>query len=137
MESDSAVRVVRRYLQLLEEGDVDALDEVIAENVVVLAPDGAVAFTDRDAWKRAQSGSPFTGERIVVEQLVSDGEQVAVRYSMTATHSGDAFGVPGDGSTITTSGTKVYTVRDGRIAQIAGHDDVLGLIRRLGGSVSG
>jgi len=33
---------------------------------------------------------------------------------------------------VVTSGTKIYSVRDGRIHQIAGHDDVLGLMRRLG-----
>jgi predicted ester cyclase len=127
-----AGEVVRRYLRLLEGRDLDGLDELVAEDVVVIAPDGSVAFRDRASWKEAQADETFADMRIGVEQLVSDGEQVAVRYTVTAVHAGEAFGVAPTGRPVVTSGTKIYTVRDGRIQQIAGHDDILGLIRRLG-----
>jgi predicted ester cyclase len=129
--------VVRRYLTLLEDGDLDALDEVVAEDVIVLTQDGSVAFTERASWKQAQARNAFSDERIQVEQLVSDGCQVAVRYRVTAVHTGEAFGIAPTGLPVTTSGTKIYTVRDRRIHQIAGHDDVLGLMRRLGATTPG
>lgn len=55
-----------------------------------------------------------------------------MRFRLTAVHTGTAFGVPATGKVITTSGTKIYTVRNGRIVHIAGHDDVLGVLRQLG-----
>lgn len=129
--------VVRRYFVVLEERDLDALDEVVAEDVIVIAPDGSVAFADRASWKQAQVTDAFTDERIRVEQLVSDGDQVAVRYTLTAVHTGEVFGIAPTGRPVVTSGTKIYTVRDGRINHIAGHDDVLGLMRRLGANTPG
>jgi adenine phosphoribosyltransferase len=128
--------VVRRYIELLGERDLDALDEFIAEDVIVVAPDSSVVFRDRQTWKQAQQDSPFSDERITPEQIVSDGEQVAVSYTVTAVHTGEAFGIAPTGGPITTSGTKIYTVGNGKIRQIAGHDDVLGLMRRIGGTMS-
>jgi steroid delta-isomerase-like uncharacterized protein len=128
---DSA-SVVRRYLALLERHDVDGLDSVVADDLVVMAPDGHVAFSDRAAWVRAMAHEPFTGQRIEVEDIVCEPGKVAVRYTLTASHTAAAFQVPATGRTVRTSGTKIYTIEDGRITRIAGHDDVLGLLRQLG-----
>jgi steroid delta-isomerase-like uncharacterized protein len=124
--------VVRTYLSLLERRDLAGLDAVVAEDVAVLRPDGSTAFSDRTTWKRAMADEPFGEERIEIEDILVDGDRVAVRFRLTAVHRGPAFGVPGTGKMVTTSGTKIYTVRDGRIVQIAGHDDVLGVLRQLG-----
>jgi steroid delta-isomerase-like uncharacterized protein len=124
--------VVREYLTLLERRDLAGLDAVVAEDVVVIGPDGRTAFSDRATWKQAMADEPFSDERVEIEDLVADEDRVAIRFRLTATHSGTAFGVPATGKRIATSGTKIYTVRRGRITRIAGHDDILGLLRQLG-----
>jgi steroid delta-isomerase-like uncharacterized protein len=124
--------VVREYLSCLERRDLAGLDAVVAEDVVVIGPDGGVAFSDRSAWKQAMADEPFSDERVEIEEVVTEGDRVALRFRLTAVHSGTAFGVPATGRTITTSGTKIYTVKNGRIVRIAGHDDVLGVLRQLG-----
>lgn len=123
---------MNRYLALLERRDIDGLDEVVAEDIEVIAPDGTIAFADRATWKQAMADEAFTDERIQVEEMVCEPDKVAVRYTLTATHSGNAFGAPATGARVATSGTKIYTVRGGRITRIAGHDDALGLLRQLG-----
>jgi ketosteroid isomerase-like protein len=120
----SAREVVERYLRAFESGDPDRFDDCVADDVVALAPDGSVAISGRDAWKRAIASEPFRDERIAVEDLLVDGEKVCVRYTLTCTHE--------SGRQVRASGTKIYTVRDGKIAVIAGHDDVLGVLRQLG-----
>ena len=120
----SARDAVERYLRAFESGDPDRFDDCVADDVVALAPDGSVAIEGRDAWKRAIASEPFRDERIDVEDLLVDGAKVCVRYTLTCTHE--------SGREIRTSGTKIYTVRDGKVAVIAGHDDVLGVLRQLG-----
>jgi predicted ester cyclase len=124
--------VVREYLSLLQKRDPAGLDEIVADDVVVIAADGSVAFSDRSAWRQAMADEPFSDERIEIDDIVVQADRVAVRFRVTAVHTGTAFGVPPTGRMVTTSGTKIYTVRGGRIVQIAGHDDVLGLLRQLG-----
>lgn len=124
--------VARRYLSLLQCRDLAGLDAVVADDVVVIGPDGSTAFSDRASWKQAMADEPFSDERIEIEDMVAGGDRVALRYRLTAVHTGTAFGVPATGRTIATAGTKIYTVKDGRIVRIAGHDDVLGVLRQLG-----
>jgi ketosteroid isomerase-like protein len=38
---------VLEYLALLERHDLDGIDAVVAEDLVVIAPDGSIAFSDR------------------------------------------------------------------------------------------
>jgi ketosteroid isomerase-like protein len=116
--------VVDRYLRAFESGDASQFGDCVAEDVVAYAPDGSVAISGLDAWKRAIASEPFRDERIRVDDLLVDGAKVCVRYTLTCVHES---GVP-----IRTSGTKIYTVREGKIAEIAGHDDVLGVLRQLG-----
>jgi steroid delta-isomerase-like uncharacterized protein len=123
---------VHAYLAALRRRDLAAMDAVVAEDVVVIGPDGRTAFSDRAAWKQAIADEPFSDEQIEIEDLIAEGDRVALRFRLTATHSGAAFGVPATGREVTTSGTKIYTVQDGRIVRIAGHDDVLGVLRQLG-----
>ena len=125
--------VVHDYLNGLKQADLTALDDLVAENVVVYKPSGEVAFDNRDAWKAAVADDPFAYERIEVEDIVSEGERVAVRYRLECVHARrPAFGVEPSGGRIRTSGTKIYRVREGKIIEIAGHDDVLGVLQQLG-----
>jgi steroid delta-isomerase-like uncharacterized protein len=124
--------VVLDYLRYLETRDTSALDEVVAENVVVYRPQGEIAFTDREAWKAAVIDEPFADSRIEVEDMVCEEEKVVVRYRLECTQVRPMLGVPPSDRRITTSGTKIHRVRDGRIAEIAGHDDALGVLRQLG-----
>ena len=112
--------VVRAYLRRLEERDLDGLDDVVDEGVVVRKPDGTVAFDDRSAWKQALAEEPFADIRIEVEELICEGDRVALRYQLECVHFAPVFGVEPTGRRITTSGTKIYRVRDGRIVEIAG-----------------
>ena len=116
--------VVERYLRAFESGDPGAFDDCVADDVVALAPDGTVAISGREEWKRAIASEPFRDERIAVDDLLVDGDKVCVRYTLTCTHD--------SGREIRTTGTKIYTVQDGKVAVIAGHDDVLGVLRQLG-----
>lgn len=124
--------VVETYLRCLERRDLAGLDEVVSEDLLVLRPDGTAAFTDRAAWKEALAAEPFDDESIEIEDGVCEGEKVVVRYRLECVHAREALGVPPTGKRITTSGTKIYRVRDGKIVEIAGHDDVLGVLRQLG-----
>jgi predicted ester cyclase len=124
--------VVRGYLNALEQADLTALDDLVAENVVILKPNGDVAFDSREAWKASLADDPFANERIEVEEIVCDGEKVAIRYRLECVQIRPVFGVEPSATRIRTSGTKMYRVREGKIIEITGHDDVLGVLRQLG-----
>jgi len=124
--------VVAEYLTLLERGDLAGLDAVVAEDVVVRKPNGDVAFARREGWKAAMAEDPFADTQITVQATVCEGDTVAVRYRLECVQVRPVLGVPPADRRIETSGTKIYRVRDGKIVEIAGHDDFLGVLRQLG-----
>jgi hypothetical protein len=50
-------------------------DAVVAEDVVVIAPDGTPVSSDRLAWKQAMSDEPFSDERIEIDASLSCARQ--------------------------------------------------------------
>ena len=123
--------IVRDYLGLLERRDLDGLAGVVAEDVVAHRSTGEVAVEGLDAWLGEQAASPFVDERVTVEDLLTDGTKVVVRYRLECTLGHEFLGVPGDGRRLTAHGIKIYRVRDGKIAEIWGVDDLYGLLVQL------
>ena len=52
--------------------------------------------------------------------LLAEGDQVVLRWEMTGTHKGAAFGRPATGRRIKTRGTEFVRIKDGKIIE---HDD--------------
>jgi predicted ester cyclase len=79
------------------------------------------------------SRAPFPDQVFEVQELLSQGDAVAVTWLWAATHAGDVPGFPASGRRVTMSGATLYYFEGNRIAghwQVA---DRLGLIRQLQG----
>jgi predicted ester cyclase len=59
-----------------------------------------------------------------IEDLVAEGDRVAVRYTTRAVHGGTLFGIPPSGRRITLTGIEVYRVVDGQVAEMWGEADM-------------
>ena len=88
-------------------------------------PDGAAAFADA-----IRIGFPDYAEEI--EDIVVQGDKVAVKLRITGTHQGEMFGVPATGKTIDFRDMTICTLRDGKIIEQAGLSDNLSLFAQLG-----
>ena len=55
--------------------------------------------------------------KIIVEDAISEGDKVAVRWSATATHNGDAFGAKATHRPVGFRGISWFVVREGRIVE--------------------
>jgi predicted ester cyclase len=77
--------------------------------------------------------SAFSGMRHSIEDLVGDGDSVAVRLRFEGTHTGDFMGVPASGKRFSVQGTAFLHVAGGKVAQLWGFFDQLGLMQQIGG----
>ena len=55
-----------------------------------------------------------------IDDILGDGDTVAVRYTCRGTHRGELFGVAPTNRTLTTSGIEMYRLSDGRIVECWG-----------------
>ena len=125
--------VVRRFEQAFAANDVATIDELCDAGLVDHNPapgqDPTLAgFKATIAMYKEQ----FPDAESVVEAVVAEGDDVATRWSITATHDHDAFGVPATGKRVTAEGMNFYRLSGGRITDVWTQFDQLGLMQQLG-----
>jgi steroid delta-isomerase-like uncharacterized protein len=69
---------------------------------------------------------------IEIEDLVAEGDIVAVRWSATGTHRGDGLGFAATGRHVEFSGMTFVRVADGKLAEGWNNFDQLGMFQQLG-----
>ena len=84
----------------------------------------------------------FPDSHLTIDDILAQGNKVAVRVTTHATNTGPlvslpAFGrleptVPPTGKSVTMSGMYVFTVSDGKIVSFAAELDQIGMLRQLG-----
>ena len=84
----------------------------------------------------------FPDLRMTIDEIVAEGDRVAIRVTTHATNTGPlvglpAFGrlekpVPPTGQSVTGSGMYMFTISDGKILSFAYELDQIGLLQQLG-----
>lgn len=67
-----------------------------------------------------------------VDDVFSDGDRVAARWSATGRHGGDFMGMAPTGKVVSSSGITIFRLSEGRIVEEWGESDLLGLMMQLG-----
>jgi len=76
--------------------------------------------------------SALTDFRSNIEDIVAEGDKVAVRLTNSCLHSGPVFGVPPSNRRVTYTETAIWRVVDGRVTERWCNSDTLGLMQQLG-----
>jgi SAM-dependent methyltransferase len=77
--------------------------------------------------------SAFLNIEHPIEDMVGEGDEVAVRLWMEGTHTGDFMGVPASGKRFSVEGTAFQRIAGGKVALFWGFLDQLGLMQQIGG----
>ena len=77
--------------------------------------------------------SAFPDLQLTTEDMVAEGNKVAIRNTWRGTHQGAFQGLPPTGKHVTFTGTDVFHVVGGKIAEQWADLDALGLMQQLGG----
>lgn len=75
--------------------------------------------------------SAFPDFRTVVEDLVAEGDRVAVRYTAYATHLHSFRGVPPTGKPLSITGMSILRVADGKIVEEWAMPDIMSLLQQI------
>ncbi|MEO8181062.1 MAG: ester cyclase [Deltaproteobacteria bacterium] len=67
-----------------------------------------------------------------VEEMVSERDKVAVRFTMRGTHGGTFVGVPPTAKKIAVQSMAFYRLANGQIVEEYGQPDMLGLLQQIG-----
>jgi steroid delta-isomerase-like uncharacterized protein len=87
----------------------------------------AAGMAEARGWREA-----FPDLNITVEKQVAERDLVAVRWTARGTNTGSGNGIPATGRAVQMTGTTLFRMDDGRIAEEWTCADSLGLMRQLG-----
>jgi len=74
----------------------------------------------------------FPDFHVAIDDVVSDGDKVAFRCSISATHGGEIFGVAPTGKKLAWDGMGIFRVEDGKLAEFWWMPDLFSLMDQLG-----
>jgi steroid delta-isomerase-like uncharacterized protein len=125
---------MRRYFSVFEQGNIDLLDELLAPDYVNHTPATPDLPTGPEGVKGVvsmfRSGMPDL--KVVIEDMIAEGEKVATRYTLEGTHEGELFGVPPTGQRLSIKSMTVERVVDGKVRDHWRVSDNLEMMQQLG-----
>ena len=136
MDAEALKAMYRRWLlEVWGQGNYSVADKVIAEDLVDhnRVP-GQPAGRAGDVWMARMIRTAFPDATFQADVVVTDGEYVIGRWTMTATNTGpfELFGLPPTGRPVTMTGQEIFRVRDGVFAEVWHQEDVGAMLNALG-----
>ena len=124
--------IARRFIdEVFVRQDPDAVDELAAADFTPHTwgptPPGRAAL--RQAMQRAGSG--ISDPVFTIEDVIAEGDKVAVRLTSSATHSGTFMGKPATGNRYTIHEIHIFRIRDGQVTDHWHEFDKLSLMQQL------
>ena len=123
MSEENAAIARRFYEEVFDEGNLDAADDFLAAGVA-----------DHEGFKKSLAAlfAAFPDLSVALEDVVSAGDKVIVRWTDRGTHRGEFLGVAPTGRRVATTGITVFRFAGGKIAEQWTNWDTLGLTAQLG-----
>lgn len=125
--------VVRRWLhEIWNEGRVDVVGELFAASYARHEGNDPNRGPGVVRKLREEYAAAFADLRFSEDDLVAEGDRVAIRWTATARHVGPFMGIPATGRTGTVVGMDFFRLEDGKIVESWPCFDALGMLRQLG-----
>ena len=133
MSIEENKEIVRRYQEAYNQQDYDALDEIVAQdvltpNMISTMPRGLEGA--KLVHQKTLLGMP--DYRTTIEDLIAEGNRVVARVTITGTHTGDFYGIPATGKRINVSAIYIVRIANGKIVEHWGEENGVTVLRQLG-----
>lgn len=125
--------IIRRYVECVNKGQFDVLDDLVIPDFVDHNPvpgqePGLVGAKKAYAMFR----NAFPDAVFDLQDLIAEGDRVVGRGVMTGTHGGDFLGFPATGKKVTWTGIRIFTVKDGKVTEGWIDLDLLSVLQQIG-----
>ena len=127
-------RAAHHVYDVWDGGDIEALDDVIAEDVVLHAPEPVGTVHGREAYKdnlrMVRAGLPDLS--FEVHDVVAEGDTVMANCAFAGTHEGELMGIEPTGTSVEVRWLGSYRFNDGDLVEVTGLPDLFGALLQVG-----
>jgi len=126
----------RRFVEEWNKGKAAAMaiiDETCAANIVYHGASGE-EIRGLKGFKQSMNEfcSTFPDSHFTIEDMIVEGDKVAVRWTMTCTHQSEFAGIPPTNKKVTMWGIYIDRIAGGKFVEGWERFDTLGLMQQLG-----
>jgi steroid delta-isomerase-like uncharacterized protein len=119
MATEENKAIVRRWFEeVWNQRNVAAIDALAAESFTLhhVALPSAI---DLQTYKHYHPAfmAAFPDFHVEIDDIIAEGDRVAVRFTQRATHQGELMGIPPSGKQVTQPGLAIYRVEGGNLVE--------------------
>lgn len=133
-EAENREVVHRLHSEIWSEGDLDLVDEIVAEDYVEhnpIVPHEARGPSDyKETVEMFRTGFPDL--TITEEDTIVEDDKVVTRVTFAGTHDGPFMGLEPTGTAVESQGIVINRIEDGRLVESWPLGDMLGVMQQLG-----
>jgi steroid delta-isomerase-like uncharacterized protein len=126
----------RWFEEVWNKQNEDAIDRMCAEDVVANGLTDAEGNTIRgiEAYKTSFRAfvSAYPDMKITVEDTIAEGDKIAARCRVSATHAGEGLGVAPTNQPVEFTGMTIVRIKDGKIVEAWNEFDFMKMYSQLG-----
>jgi steroid delta-isomerase-like uncharacterized protein len=131
---ESKVIVARVWEEFFIQGNLDKADEFFAPDYVNHDP---AAPEDRHGPEELRQflsiyHNAFPDMQFTIEDVITEGDEVVVRWTVRGTHQGEFMGIPPTNNRVTLTGMSIERVSGDKIVETWDSYDAMGLMQQLG-----
>jgi predicted ester cyclase len=126
---DNKVTIGRFYEEVITQKNLAVLDDLLANPYI-----SHDLPSEREALIGFISGfhAAFPDGRISIEQMIAEGDTVALRATFSGTQTGRFQDIPPTGKAVTVPAQDMYRLREGKMVEHWGGPNLLRLLQQLG-----
>ena len=126
MSTQENKAIVRRFIEAINEQDLDTLDNLSA-------PDLAQRFKQKVIpWLN----DTFPAHQMTITDMIAEGDKVVARLATSGGHSGEWRGIPPTGKQWTNTGVYFLRLSGGKIVELSSLFDELNHVLQLGATIT-
>ena len=125
--------IVQDLIAAMDAGNLDRLAELLAADFALDGPGLLEPWRKDELFQAIKSHyAAFPDWMHVIENVVADGNRVAIKLNQNGTHKLDYSGIPATGSKVTKPAMHLFTLIDGKVLNWFVLEDELGFQTQLG-----
>jgi predicted ester cyclase len=133
MSTEENKALVRRFYEEIDKGNLEAMDELVAEDYVDHSPPPFPCPPGRQGLKEAfKLFWEATPGRHEIEDQIAEGDKVVTRLTAYGKHDGDLPGAPRTGNEMKMTAVAIHRIADGKLVEKWSDKDELALVQQIG-----
>ena len=133
MSTDQNKAIVRRFYDEIDKGNLDAMDELVAEDYIDHNPPPFPFAPGREGLKQAfKLFWEATPGYHRIEDQIAEGDKVVTRLTSFGKHEGDLPGAPRTGNEMEMTSITIHRIANGKLVEKWSEKDVIRLLQQIG-----